>query len=56
MRKLIALSFNEFVEPTRYYDVERPLNYKEWHRLGSQTPMDPYDTRMNVGGGSAGPY
>jgi len=54
MRKLIALSFNEFVEPTRYYDVERPLNYKEWHRLGSEVPMKPYDTRFNIGGGSAG--
>jgi hypothetical protein len=54
MRKLIALSFNEFVEPTRYYDVERPLGFKEWHRLGSETPMQPYDTRLNVGGGSAG--
>lgn len=53
MRKMIALSFNEFVEPTRYYDVERPLGFKEWHRLGS-TPMDPHDTRFNIGGGSAG--
>jgi hypothetical protein len=53
MRKLIALSFDEFVEPTRYYDVERPLDGKEWHRSGSPQ-MLPYDTRYNVGGGSAG--
>lgn len=53
MRKLIGLSFDEFVEPNRYYDVELPLNGKEWHRQGSGL-IKPYDTRRHVGTGSAG--
>ncbi len=53
MRKLIARSFDEFVEPTRYYDVELPLDGKEWHRQGSGE-MKPHDTRKRAGTGSAG--
>lgn len=53
MRKLVGLSFDEFVEPVRYYDVEKPLNGKEWHRQGSGL-IKPYDTRRRAGGGSAG--
>jgi hypothetical protein len=53
MRKTLALSFDEFVETTRYYDVELPLDGKEWFRVGSPQ-YDPNDTRRNVGGGSAG--
>lgn len=53
MRDLIGLSFDEFVEPNRYYDVELPLNGKEWHRQGSGM-IAPYDTRRHVGTGSAG--
>jgi len=52
MRKVLALSFDEFVETTRYYDVELPLDGKEWYRVGS--PDYDIDTRQNVGGGSAG--
>lgn len=52
MRKCLALSFDQFVETTRYYDVELPLDGKEWYRIGS--PEYPIDTRQNVGGGSAG--
>ena len=53
MRKMIALSFDEFVESAAYYDFEKPLNGKEWHRFGSGL-MTPYDTRLNTGTGSAG--
>jgi hypothetical protein len=52
MRKVLALSFDEYVETTRYYDVELPLDGKEWFRVGS--PDYSVDTRQNVGGGSAG--
>lgn len=52
MRKTLALSFDEFVETTSYYDVERPLEGKEWFRVGS--PEYNLDTRQNIGGGSAG--
>lgn len=52
MRKTLALSFDEYVETTSYYDVERPLEGKEWFRVGS--PDYDLDTRQNVGGGSAG--
>jgi hypothetical protein len=53
MRKMIALSFDQFVETVPYYDFERPLNGKEWHRQGSGE-MEPYDTRQHVGTGSDG--
>jgi hypothetical protein len=53
MRKLIARSFDEFVEPTRYYDVELPLDGKEWHRQGSGD-LEPHDTRKRAGTGGAG--
>lgn len=52
MRKTLALSFNEFVETTSYYDTEHPIEGKEWFRVGS-ADYDT-DTRQNVGGGSAG--
>ncbi len=53
MRKMIALSFNEFIETPSYIDFEKPLAGKEWHRQGSGN-MEPYDTRRRVGKGSAG--
>ena len=53
MRKIIALSFDEFVEPVRYYDVELPLGAKEWYRQGSAR-MTPYHTRQRAGSGGAG--
>jgi len=52
MRRILALSFDEFAETQRYYDVELPLNGKEWHRQGSD-PLDP-NTRQRYGTGSAG--
>jgi hypothetical protein len=52
MRKVLALSFDEFVETERYYPIEKPLNGKEWHRQGSAM-MTP-DTRKHVGSGSDG--
>jgi hypothetical protein len=52
MRKTLALSFDQFVETTQYYDTEHPLDGKEWYRVGS--PDYDIDTRQNVGGGSAG--
>ena len=51
MRKMLALSFNEYVETTRYYDVERPLNGKEWQRHGD---IDSFNTWNRPGTGSAG--
>jgi hypothetical protein len=53
MRKVIALSFDEFVETTEYYDTELPLEGKEWYHVGTGTEYDP-NTMQNVGGGSAG--
>jgi len=53
MRKLLALSFDDFVETEAYYNFEKPLNGKEWMRQGSGM-MYPYDTRMHVGTGSPG--
>jgi len=53
MRKILALSYDEFIETVPYYDFERPLNGKEWHRQGSGE-MLPYDTRQRVGTGSDG--
>ena len=53
MRKLIALSFDQFVETGVYYPVEKPLNTKEWMRQGSPT-LDPYDTRKHTGWGFDG--
>jgi len=53
MRKMIALSFFDTEGETQpYYDWEKPLNGKEWHRQGSD-PMDP-NTRQRYGTGSAG--
>lgn len=52
MRELIALSFGGYVETQPYYDVELPLNGKEWHRQGSPV-LDP-NTRQRAGTGSAG--
>lgn len=53
MRKMLALGFDQFIETVPYYDFERPLNSKEWHRQGSGEMM-PYDTRQRVGTGSDG--
>jgi len=53
MRKMLALSFDEFVETAPYYDFEKALNGKEWHRQGSGL-ITPYDTRRRAGTGSAG--
>lgn len=53
MRKMIALSFFDFGAETQpYYDFEKALNAKEWHRQGSP-PLDP-NTRQRYGTGSAG--
>lgn len=52
MRKILALSFGSYSETQLYYDVELPLNGKEWYRQGSP-PMDPH-TRQRHGTGSAG--
>jgi hypothetical protein len=53
MRKVLALSFDEYVETTPYYPIEKALNTKEWHRQGSGQ-MLPYETRKHVGWGSDG--
>lgn len=53
MRKLIAMSFDEFVETTRYTDVELPLEAKEFQRIGGQD-YEPYRTWQRAGSGSAG--
>jgi hypothetical protein len=53
MRKVIALSFDEFVETTEYYDTELPLEGKEWYHVGTSLEYDP-NTMQNIGGGSAG--
>jgi hypothetical protein len=53
MRKVISLSFDEYIETERYYPIEKPLNGKEWHRQGSPI-MEPYDTRKHIGTGSDG--
>jgi len=50
LRKLVALSFNEFIETTSYIDFEKPVNGKEWHRQGSGK-MKPFDTRRITGMG-----
>lgn len=52
LRRILALSFDEYAEGQSYYDVELPLNGKEWHRQGSEA-MDP-NTRQRYGTGSAG--
>lgn len=52
IRKMIALSFNEFIETTNYIDFEKPLSGKEWHRQGSGR-MFPFDTRRRVGTGES---
>lgn len=53
MRKMIALSFFDLEAETQpYYDFEKALNAKEWHRQGSP-PLDP-NTRQRYGTGSAG--
>ncbi|MEZ5337588.1 MAG: hypothetical protein R3F46_04930 [bacterium] len=51
MRKMIALSFNEYVETTPYYDFEKPLNGKEWQRHGD---VETFNTWSRAGSGSAG--
>lgn len=53
MRKLIAMSFDEFVETTRYTDVELPLEAKEFQRIGGQD-YEPYRTWQRAGSGSSG--
>jgi hypothetical protein len=53
MRKMIGLSFNQFAENVNYYDVELPLEGKEWYRQGSGR-MEPYHTRTRWGTGSPG--
>lgn len=53
MRTMLGMSFDTFVEAVPYYDWEKPLNGKEWHRQGSGL-IKPYDTRRHVGTGSAG--
>lgn len=52
LRKLIALSFNDYAETVEYYDVEHQLNAKEWHRQGSPAMVP--NTRQRYGTGSAG--
>jgi hypothetical protein len=53
MRKMLSLSFDQFIETVPYYDFERPMEGKEWKRQGSPD-MQPYDTRQRVGTGSDG--
>jgi len=53
MRKMVAMSFDEFVETTRYYHVELPLEMKEFQRIGA-LDYDPYRTWQRAGTGSAG--
>jgi hypothetical protein len=53
MRKMIALSFDQYVETTRYTDIELPLEAKEFQRIGSQD-YEPYRTWQRAGTGSAG--
>lgn len=53
MRKMIGLSFDQYTESANYYDVELPMNAKEWYRQGSGT-MLPYQTRQRYGTGSPG--
>jgi len=53
MRKVIALSFDQFVETLPYFYFEKPLEGKELHRQGSPA-IEPYDTRAHIGAGSPG--
>ncbi len=51
MRKMIALSFNEYVETVPYSDSEKPLNGKELRRHGD---IPTFNTWSRAGTGSAG--
>jgi len=53
MRKLLARSFDEFVEAQPYYHFEKPLEGKEWFRQGSDS-LYPYNTQKHVGTSSPG--
>jgi hypothetical protein len=53
MRKILALSFVDYVETQPYYHFEKPMEGKEWFRQGSDD-LDPYDTQKHIGTGSPG--
>jgi hypothetical protein len=55
MRKMIALSFNEYSETVPYGDFEKPLNGKEWQRHGDSDTHNTW-SRQGTGGPGQGAY